>query len=258
MTNQVELPGKKEQVLRTFFRYLTDQKIGKGDKILSERELAARCQTSRATIREIVKSMEARGLFTVKRGSGIYLAENPQLFLDEFFKDPLQPHHQIQDILETAYSFYPLVLYFAILRKTPVEINRLQDHIVHLSRGILEKDHGKIIDRDRLFYTTISKMSKNQYIINFISDTSISHALLWKQILNLGDFALNTIFASYIEITHAIQDGQTKKAIQQLRQKFRFISTWLTQRQVIPSDTLQNDISTQIFSAFINNPKEES
>ena len=64
---------KKNEVLNNLIGYVKEQKLKKGDKLPSERELANILGISRATVRETLQKLEERGIVTVRRGSGVHL-----------------------------------------------------------------------------------------------------------------------------------------------------------------------------------------
>lgn len=56
-------------------RMLVEQHLSPGDRLPSERELAAVLQVSRPSVREAVRSLEAEGRLVVRHGQGVFVAE---------------------------------------------------------------------------------------------------------------------------------------------------------------------------------------
>lgn len=56
-------------------RVLVEQQLAPGDRLPSERELAAALQVSRPSVREAVRSLEAEGRLVVRHGQGVFVAE---------------------------------------------------------------------------------------------------------------------------------------------------------------------------------------
>lgn len=56
-------------------RYMTTHKLSPGDRLPSERELAALLRVSRPSLREAVRSLQAEGRLVVKHGQGVFVAE---------------------------------------------------------------------------------------------------------------------------------------------------------------------------------------
>lgn len=56
-------------------RYMSSHKLAPGDRLPSERELAATLRVSRPSLREAVRSLQAEGRLVVKHGQGVFVAE---------------------------------------------------------------------------------------------------------------------------------------------------------------------------------------
>lgn len=56
-------------------RYMSSHKLAPGDRLPSERELAATLRVSRPSLREAVRSLQAEGRLVVKHGQGVFVEE---------------------------------------------------------------------------------------------------------------------------------------------------------------------------------------
>lgn len=56
-------------------RYMTSHRLSPGDRLPSERDLAATLRVSRPSLREAVRSLQAEGRLVVKHGQGVFIAE---------------------------------------------------------------------------------------------------------------------------------------------------------------------------------------
>jgi GntR family transcriptional repressor for pyruvate dehydrogenase complex len=66
-----------QQVASTIMESITSGKYKSGERLPSERDLAAAFKVSRPTIREAMIALEIRGLAEVRHGSGIYVTDHP-------------------------------------------------------------------------------------------------------------------------------------------------------------------------------------
>lgn len=73
------------------------KKYKPGDKLPTERQLSEMLGASRTAIREASKQLEARGILTVKRGVGTFVAETPGIS-----SNPLGISVQTDDLYDTA------------------------------------------------------------------------------------------------------------------------------------------------------------
>lgn len=63
------------KIADTISQYIEKNNLVSGDKLPSERELAARFQTSRHSVREALRVLENQGMITSQMGSGTYVAD---------------------------------------------------------------------------------------------------------------------------------------------------------------------------------------
>jgi GntR family hexuronate regulon transcriptional repressor len=66
-----------QQVASTIMESITSGKYKSGERLPSERDLAAAFKVSRPTIREAMIALEIRGLAEARHGSGIYVTDHP-------------------------------------------------------------------------------------------------------------------------------------------------------------------------------------
>ena len=57
----------------SIYNYIRMNNLQPGDKLPSERDMAAMLQTSRNSVREALRILEDRGLIYVKTGSGVFI-----------------------------------------------------------------------------------------------------------------------------------------------------------------------------------------
>lgn len=58
---------------------ISDEKIQSGERLPSERDLAAKLGVSRASLREAILALELGGVLEVRGGSGVYVSEQPEV-----------------------------------------------------------------------------------------------------------------------------------------------------------------------------------
>jgi len=67
--------GLNSRIRAEILRVVSERTLAPGDRLPSERELAAALQVSRPSVREAVRSLQAEGRLVVKHGAGVYVAE---------------------------------------------------------------------------------------------------------------------------------------------------------------------------------------
>jgi GntR family transcriptional regulator, hexuronate regulon transcriptional repressor len=69
-----------QQVASTVMESIESGKYRPGDRLPSERDLAAAFKVSRPTVREAMIALEIRGLAEIRHGSGIYVTDQPHAY----------------------------------------------------------------------------------------------------------------------------------------------------------------------------------
>ncbi|SUC23231.1 transcriptional regulator PdhR [Proteus mirabilis] len=98
-----------------------------GEKLLPERELAKQFDVSRPSLREAIQKLEAKGFLLRRQGGGTFVQDN----LWQSFSDPLaqllsgHPESQF-DLLETRHALEGIAAYYAALRGTDDDLERIK------------------------------------------------------------------------------------------------------------------------------------
>lgn len=71
-----------DRIVDEIKRMIFEHRLLPGDKLPTERDLAAQFGVSRASVREALHSLETLGLIQARVGSGTYLSENPDAILE--------------------------------------------------------------------------------------------------------------------------------------------------------------------------------
>ena len=97
--------------------------IGAGDRLPNERELAERCEVSRATVREAMLALELGGVVEVRPGSGTYLTglgvPSANLVAPPVDSSP-------RELLHARQIIEPAVVHLCSLRIRPADVERLE------------------------------------------------------------------------------------------------------------------------------------
>ena len=92
-----------EEILFKLEEAISSNDLAAGDRLPPERELAARFQVSRASVREALRVLEALGLVRVRRGAdnGATLLEHPVNALEPLFRFHFALHHvSLENLVE--------------------------------------------------------------------------------------------------------------------------------------------------------------
>lgn len=114
---------------------IVDGTLEAGARLPSERDLAHQFSVSRPSLREAIQKLEARGLLERRQGGGTYVVDNLQQRVAEPLLDLLTKHPESQfDLLEFRHALEGISSYYAALRGTAADLERVQASFEAISR----------------------------------------------------------------------------------------------------------------------------
>ncbi|MEQ8968331.1 MAG: GntR family transcriptional regulator [Azospirillaceae bacterium] len=116
-------------VYRALMRSIAEGSLRPGGRLPNERDLAARLQVSRSTVRGALSMMEEQGLVTRRVGSGTFLADDVSDALARLDATPIPGHADVPDLLEIIEGrllFEPALMRLVAARATDAELAALR------------------------------------------------------------------------------------------------------------------------------------
>lgn len=134
-----------------------------GDQLPNEIELSAELSISRTTLREAIRVLVTNGILEIKRGRGTFVKKDIDL------RHNMQSFHHLsnaridaKDLYEMRLIFEPEAAYYATLRASDTELNRILAYGKQIEQRINQK-----IDRtdvEQKFHKAIAKATHNEFI----------------------------------------------------------------------------------------------
>lgn len=169
--------GNISQLLNRLTMYFAEQlfskQLKKGDKIESDRVLAAKLGVGRSAVREALKVLDVLGMIDIRPGQGTYISSNET----NFFIIPLSwslflNGSQIESILEVRNLMEVRAAYLAAGCRDEGLLNELYDISHDIHNAYIEKNQKKFLDADLEFHICIAECSGNQVIYSMIQTIS--------------------------------------------------------------------------------------
>jgi GntR family transcriptional regulator, transcriptional repressor for pyruvate dehydrogenase complex len=148
-----------EQLLRG---YVQEQQLRPGDRLPSERALAAALKVSRVSLRQATVSLEVQGLLEVRHGGGIYVRS---LNVDpERLKTMLTRRRRLPDVLEAREAIECMLARLAAQRRTDKDLAAIQTAMSAMAADI---DNGGIGEAaDQRFHAAVARAAKNKLLLD--------------------------------------------------------------------------------------------
>ena len=147
-----------EDAMVRLAEHIRKGRLKPGDRLPSERDLAAQMKISRATLREALRVMQLQGIIESRRGAGNYVAsgnaEEIALALD---------HLAFHDIFELRLLIEPSIAALAAQRATPQDISRLETILSRQEQEII--GNRFIADTDEVFHSALAESTHNHALM---------------------------------------------------------------------------------------------
>lgn len=156
-----------QKIERKIEEAIRQKKLVPGAKLPSERELCESFAVSRTALREALRRLSARGLISVRKGSGMFVSEiktedaikSLNLYYDLKFDSNL-----ISQIIEVRRLFEPEIARLASRNRSEEDVQLLRDNILDLIN--CDPDNTQMeVDMINRFHTNLSKATGNPIIM---------------------------------------------------------------------------------------------
>jgi GntR family transcriptional repressor for pyruvate dehydrogenase complex len=163
-----------EHIVLQLQQEILSGRLAPGDRLPSERDLAARFNVSRASIREALSVLQSRGYIESRQGGGTIIRATPDTELAAPLADQLARHGPaLRNPLEVRYIFEPQTAYLAAEHATAAEVAAMEDLVRAQESAVAAGGTG--LEQDTAFHFAIARASHNDLIVTIVS--YINHAL---------------------------------------------------------------------------------
>ena len=134
--SKIRQPKLSDAIEQQLESLIMEGTLQPGEKLLPERELAKQFDVSRPSLREAIQSLEAKGLLLRRQGGGTFVQKNLWQSLSDPLVGLLAEHPESQfDLLETRHALEGVAAYYAALRGTDEDLQRIRDCHVHIQQA---------------------------------------------------------------------------------------------------------------------------
>ena len=134
-----------------------------GDRLPTERQLAAQLRVSRASVREALRGLELRGLVVSRQGSGTFISGMAPEELISSFAGLTEEGKSLPDIFEVRFLLEPPIAALAARRVTPQDLERLEAALREQEDRIRREGSGA--EADVAFHSALAEATHNQALM---------------------------------------------------------------------------------------------
>lgn len=191
-----------------------------GERLPAERKLSEQFGVSRPSLREAIQKLVAKGLLISRQGGGNYVSKE----VGTTFSDPLlgllaEKHDAQKDLLEFRHTLEGACAYYAALRATPVDHERLDRAFAQLEACYANSAKSCRVEEglaDASFHLAIAEASHNVVLLHTIR--GLFDLLRGNVVTNIGGMytqrseTRDMLIAQHRALYQAIKAGDAEQA----------------------------------------------
>jgi GntR family transcriptional repressor for pyruvate dehydrogenase complex len=155
-----------QRIERTIENAIREKKLEVGSRLPTEREMCEAFGVSRTALREALRRLSARGLITIQKGSGMYVAElniEDAINTLNLYYDLKFDRNLLSQFIEVRRMFEPEIARLAALNRTNEDVEELEKNIIEFEKCNPDNTQ-KEADIDNRFHLTIAKATTNPIV----------------------------------------------------------------------------------------------
>jgi len=212
---------------------LSIQKLGlePGDRLPSERKFASELNISRNSLRQLLHTLQGRGLVDIRKGSGTFL--KARFFSSTEFQiesGNIEPEKIVADQLETAFLFFPVIVELAGTRMDASHLEKLQRSNVALSRSIFSQNSQKVWMESLSFFRLIAQGTHNSFMINVMEEICSIDMAPFKHFFEVNQKIREQLFGDHVNILNALREKNCERA-KQMTQNYVLHLSWILENR---------------------------
>jgi Transcriptional regulators len=174
MSSDFTASGLRSIGARALAEFLTDEirngRLSQGVKLPGERELSARFNTSRGSVRKVLNALKEQGWLTQSAGSGTFAARPPHLGpsdAEALFREHTSP----AELMEARMLIEPLMPQLIVRNATRADFSRMHECLVQSERAatVEEFEHW-----DGELHRALAGATHNQFFLQVLALMSLA------------------------------------------------------------------------------------
>ena len=211
---------RRDNALARIRKLITQLKLGPGDRLPGERQLAAKFKLSRGTIREALQFLAALSLVEIRHGGGCFLraasGDNEQVRAG--WRDWVAQHRgRVLETLEVRLGCETFAARLAARRAGPSELEKLVEALRGMKIAAETHDVPAFVQSDIDFHAALLQAAGNKTLEELVG--ALGRALIPERaaILDVSGRAPRS-FAEHTAIYEAIRQGDPQAAAHAMHQ----------------------------------------
>ncbi|ANL74972.1 GntR family transcriptional regulator protein (plasmid) [Rhizobium phaseoli] len=160
-TTNRQPPNLRSSLADTLMAQIESGDLKPGQRLPTEQAIMAATGVSRTIVREALATLRAKGLITTRQGLGAFVSNDPNPRSFSIIPNDLQSIDEVLRVLELRIGVEYEAAGLAALRRTPEDIERMQDRLDALDTALEKGGYGA--QEDYAFHRSILVATQNSY-----------------------------------------------------------------------------------------------
>jgi GntR family transcriptional regulator, transcriptional repressor for pyruvate dehydrogenase complex len=222
----IEQSTMSELVAKRLIKLLSNGTLKAGDKVPPERDLAARLNVGRTTLREALKLLTLSGVLVTRRGDGTYVcAEFGNLLSHQLAWPVLLNTHDVDMVMEVRSPLEVQAARLAAERATPADLESIG--VFRHLLAIEGRDTERETALDLEFHDAIAAASRNRLLFDLMKSL---HSIMRQYIMLSNEMTarLQSTVAEHQKVYDAIAAHDPDGAESAMKEHLKWSKDWIT------------------------------
>lgn len=167
--NKIRQPKLSDAIEQHLESLILEGTLRPGEKLPPERELAKQFDVSRPSLREAIQRLEGKGLLLRRQGGGTFVQTSLWQSMSDPLVELLSDHPESQfDLLETRHALEGIAAYYAALRGTDEDLQRIKDCHLAIEQAQAAGDLDVESDAVMQYQIAVTEASHNVVLLHLL------------------------------------------------------------------------------------------
>lgn len=183
---RIERRYLQSEIIDRITAFIESEGLSSGEKLPSQAELTEMLGVSRTSLREAMKTLEARNIIEIVNGKGAFVSSRQKSF------DPalLKEKEMVLELLDVRIGLEQEIIQLVVDKATEEELDQIEKKLEVMMR---RHANGEIhIPEDKEFHHLIYQACHNRMLIDVISYISKNFDIIWENPLGMAEYLSNT------------------------------------------------------------------
>ena len=166
MLRRVHRAPMYEAILERLREYTNNAGLKRGHRLPSERDLAERLGTSRASVKQALIVLEVQGLVETRHGGGTFLLRDK--LSTESVTALIARQARLPDVMEARAALECQLAELAARRRNDDDLHDMDEALAEMAREV--QSQGDASAGDRIFHNAVAQAGRNPLLTRFLAE----------------------------------------------------------------------------------------